>query len=111
MSEEFIEKVVTGVGEGHYKVELGDVVVVFCHDGFRCEGELVAYCQEGLIVDAGGTSIWINAEWIGAVGKVKDSGSGGHGEAAIPEAPSPGRKAKKIDRKAQMEEVMCNGAR
>ena len=114
MSQEFIQKITAGIQGEAYRVELNDHVVVFCHDGFRCEGELMGYCPEGVVIECNGSFVWLNADWIGGVVKVRPSGgSGGGSEAFAPPPPAPaGKKSKAADRgNGAMQKVFCNGTR
>lgn len=116
----FLSKALTGIGNsGSYRISLDDEVVVFCHHGFRCEGTLVAHTQEGIVLDLDCVYLWVNADWIGSIGKVKQGGGGGNGGPdEVPEEALPKAKKKKkrspageSDGTEALKKVFCNGTR
>lgn len=112
MSQEFVEKIVTGFDDGSYRIELNDHILVLCAHDHRMEGELLGYCPEGLVVDIGGAVLWVNAECIWAVGKVQDGGGGGGGrEASVPQGSSGRKLASPESGQESMEKVFFNGTR
>ena len=123
MSREFVQKALEGLGgEGAYKIDIADNVLVFCHHGFRCEGVLMGYCNESLIVDIGGACVWVSNDWVGAMGKVSPGDDYGGDGAEVGPAPEafisrPKRKKKrKISPAGEsgddiMGKVFCDGTR
>ena len=112
MSQEFVEKIVTGFRDGSYRIELNDRILVFCANDHRMEGELLGYCPEGLVVDIGGAVLWVNAECIWAVGKMKEGDGGGGGrEASVPQSPAVRKLAEPESGNSVMERVFYNGSR
>lgn len=112
MSQAFIQKITAGIQGEAYRVELNDHVVIFCHDGFRCEGELMGYCPEGVVIGCNSSFVWLSSDWIGGVVKVRPSdGPGGGSEAFAPPAPA-GKKSKEAEGGNDiMQKLFCNGAR
>ena len=113
MSQAFIQKITEGIQGQAYRVDLKDHVIVFCHDGFRCEGELIGYCPEGLVVECNGGIAWLNSDWIGSVVKAPaNSGPGGGREASVQPSPNGGNKDRLAEPgKDSMSKVFCNGTR
>ena len=92
MSRAFIQKITDGIQGQAYRVELNAHIVVFCRDGFRCEGELLGYCPEGLVIECNGGTVWLSAEWIGGVVKVPQKGGPNGGrEKCVQPSPSGGK--------------------
>ena len=88
MSDSFIQKMVSGINGKGFRLNLNDHVVVFCRDGFRCEGELLGYSTEAIVVGLKSMYLWIRHEWIGAVGLVRQKG-GDEDEWQFPSAQDP----------------------
>ena len=112
MSQEFIKKITVGIKGEAYRVELNDHLVIFCHDGFRCEGELMGYCPEGVVIECNDSFVWLSADWIGGVVKCRPKG-GSEDEREGFVSPVPvGKKAKTVDDGNEaMRKVFCNGTR
>ena len=112
MSQAFIQKITAGIQGGAYRVELNDHVVVFCRDGLRCEGELMGYCPEGVVIECNSSFVWLSSDWIGGVAKVHPQGGPEGGpEAFVPPAPA-GKKGKAAkDGNDVVQKVFCNGTR
>ena len=112
MSQEFIQKITAGIQGEAYRVELNDHVVVFCRDGFRCDGELMGYCPEGVVIECDGSFVWLSADWIGGVVKVRpDGGPEGDCEAFVPPSPYDKKAKAAEDGNKVMQKVFCNGER
>ena len=119
MSRYFIKKITATFRSRRYRIALGDHLVLLCADGLRIEGELIAYCPEGINLACNRADVWVNSEAIAAVVRVKNDGGGGggngggNGDAFSPAGhgislrqPEPD-----ADGNVEMEKVFCNGTR
>ena len=110
MSSQFIQKITEGIQGQAYRVDLNDNVVIFCRDGFRCEGTLVGYCPEGIVIQCGGAIVWLKAEWVGGVAKVRHKGGSSDGrEECVPPTTSVKKAIPEDSGHEAMNKVFCNG--
>ena len=112
MSHEFVRKFTEGINGKAYRVELKDPVVILCRDGFRCEGELLGHCLEGIVIGCNGAIIWLNSDWIGGVVKVAPNGGRGYDtEQSVPQQPTGGKAKPSDSGDTVMKNVFSNGTR
>src|ERR1700675_1172560 len=70
MNPEFIQRITEGFEGGHYRIELGDQVIIFCKDGLRMEGNLIGSCSEGVLIGGPNANVWMSASAIMAAAKI-----------------------------------------
>lgn len=113
MSKDFVQKITGDSVPGRYRLNLADRVVIFCRDGMRVEGNLLGVGDIGLLLETETVDVWLNAEWIVAGAKVRDSGPGeGGGDRFVqPSPPGKQKLAPAADGNEAMNRVFCNGTR
>ena len=113
MSRHFIEKITATFRRRRYRIALGNHLVVLCAGGLRIEGDLIAYCPEGLHVACDSADVWVNSEAIAAVVRVKnrDDGGGSGGDGRPPVGNGVKLRQPEADGNVEMRKVFCNGTR